>query len=244
MRHAVIFSLLTSFAAAGASAADGVAFFESKVRPLLVKHCYECHSQEAGKRKGGLLLDRKEGWQIGGDAGAAVIPGNPGNSLLLHSVSYQDDKLQMPPKSKLSPQDIRVLEQWISMGAPDPRDAALGEVVKKKTIDFETARQGWAFRPLQNTPLPAVKQKDWPRKDLDAFILAELEAKGLTPAADADRRTLMRRLSYDLTGLPPSSDLSDKSDVSAYVDKLINSPKYNEKWGRHWLDLVRYADSN
>jgi hypothetical protein len=238
------FPALLALVSADVSAVDGVAFFESKVRPLLVKHCYDCHSQESGKRKGGLLLDSKEGWQIGGDAGAAVIPGNPGNSLLMHSVSYQDDKLQMPPKSKLTPQDVRILEQWISMGAPDPREAALSDVVKKKTIDFEAARQGWAFRPLQKTPPPAVKNKAWPRKDLDAFILAELEAKGLTPAADADRRTLMRRLSYDLTGLPPSSDLSATSDLSDYVDKFLNSPQFGEKWGRYWLDLVRYADSN
>ena len=244
MRFRSPFSILLAFTATGASAADGVAFFESKVRPLLVKHCYECHSQESGKRKGGLLLDRKEGWQIGGDAGAAVIPGNPGNSLLMHSVSYQDDKLQMPPKSKLSPQDIRVLEQWISIGAPDPRDAALADVVKKKTIDFDAARQGWAFRPLQKTPPPTVKNKAWPRKDLDAFILAELEAKKLTPAADADPHTLIRRLSYDLTGLPPSSDTSDVSDLSEYVDSLLNSPQFGEKWGRYWLDLARYADSN
>ncbi len=227
--------------AAQASAADGVAFFESKVRPLLVKHCYECHSQEAGKQKGGLLLDRKEGWQIGGDAGAAVIPGNPGKSLLMHSVRYEDEDLQMPPKSKLPQQDIRILEQWIAMGAPDPRDEALAEVVQKSAIDFNAARQGWAFRPLQKTPPPAVKDKAWPRKDLDAFILAELEAKNLTPAADADKRTLMRRMSYDLTGLPPSSDTSDLSD---YVDSLLSSPQFGEKWGRYWLDLVRYADSN
>ena len=244
MRHAITLSLLTAFAAAGASAADGVAFFESKVRPLLVKHCYECHSQESGKRKGGLLLDRKEGWQIGGDAGAAVIPGNPGNSLLMHSVSYQDDKLQMPPKSKLPPQDVRILEQWISMGAPDPRDEALAEVVKKKTIDFNAARQGWAFRPLQQTAPPTVKNKTWPRKDLDAFILAELEAKNLAPATDADKHTLIRRLSYDITGLPPSSDLSDTSDLSDYVDSLLQSSQFGEKWGRYWLDLARYADSN
>ncbi len=222
-----------------------MAFFENKVRPLLVKHCYECHSQEAGKRKGGLLLDRKEGWQIGGDAGPALIPGEPAGSLLMHSVNYEDEKLQMPPKSRLSAEDVRVFEQWIAMGAPDPRNAALGEVVKKKTIDFTAARQGWAFRPLTPTPLPVVKQKDWPRKDLDTFILAELEAKNLTPAADADPRTLMRRLSYDLTGLPPAaSDLAAAPDLPAYVEKLLNSPQFGEKWGRQWLDLARYADSN
>lgn len=227
---------------APSSAADGVAFFENSVRPLLVKHCYECHSQQ-GKVKGGLLLDRKEGWQIGGDAGPALVPGKPAKSLLMHSVRYEDEDLQMPPKSKLPPEDIRILEQWIAMGAPDPRVESMTAASTKKTIDFTSARQGWAFRPLQKNAPPAVKQQDWPRKELDAFILAELEAKKLTPAADADRLTLMRRLSYDLTGLPPS-DESDTSDIPAYVEKLLSSPQFGEKWGRYWLDLARYADSN
>jgi hypothetical protein len=236
-------SLLLVLAAPDSSAADGVAFFESSVRPLLVKHCYECHSQEAGKQKGGLLLDRKEGWVKGGDAGPALVPGKPEKSVLLHSVRYEDEDLQMPPKSKLPPEDIRILEQWIAMGAPDPRVESMAAATPKKTIDFTAARQGWAFRPLQKTTPPAVKQQDWPRKKLDAFILAELEAKKLTPAADADRLTLMRRLSYDLTGLPPS-DESDTSDLSDYVEKLLSSPQFGEKWGRYWLDLARYADSN
>ena len=220
-----------------------MAFFESRVRPLLVKHCYACHSQEAGKQKGGLLLDRKEGWVKGGDAGPALVPGKPEKSVLLHSVRYEDEDLQMPPKSKLPPEDIRILEQWIAMGAPDPRVESMAAASTKKTIDFTAARQGWAFRPLQKSALPAVKLQDWPRKELDAFILAELEAKNLTPASDADRLTLMRRLSYDLTGLPPS-DESAPSDLPAYVEKLLSSPQFGEKWGRYWLDLARYADSN
>jgi cytochrome c553 len=226
---------------ASASAADGVAFFESKVRPLLVKHCYECHSQE-GKVKGGLLLDRKEGWQKGGDAGPALVPGQPAKSLLLHSVRYEDEDLQMPPKSKLPPEDIATLEQWIQMGAPDPRTEGLATAKPAKSIDIESARQGWAYRPLQKAAIPAVKDKAWPRNDIDAFILAEIEAKGLQPAADADLRTLKRRLSYDLTGLPP--DQSGLSDVTDYVERLLQSPAFGEKWGRHWLDLARYADSN
>lgn len=207
-----------------------------------MKHCYECHSQQ-GKRKGGLLLDRKAGWVKGGDAGPALVPGKPAKSLLMHSVRYEDEDLQMPPKSKLPAEDIRVLEQWIAMGAPDPRMESMAASTPKKTIDFAAARQGWAFRPLKKATPPAVKQQDWPRKELDAFILADLEAKKLTPAADADRLTLMRRLSYDLTGLPPS-DESDASDMSDYVEKLLSSPHFGEKWGRYWLDLARYADSN
>jgi hypothetical protein len=179
----------------------------------------------------------------GGDAGPALVPGKPAKSLLMHSVRYEDEDLQMPPKSKLPPEDIRILEQWIEMGAPDPRVESMAAASTKKTIDFTAARQGWAFRPLQKTTPPVVKNVDWPRKELDAFILAELEEKKLTPAADADRVTLMRRLSYDLTGLPPS-DESDTSDISDYVEKLLSSPQFGEKWGRYWLDLARYADSN
>lgn len=227
---------------ASASAEDGVAFFESKVRPLLVKHCYECHSQE-GKVKGGLLLDRKEGWQKGGDAGPALVPGQPAKSLILHSVRYEDEDLQMPPKSKLLPEDIATLEQWIKMGAPDPRTEALAAAKPTKSIDIESARQGWAYRPLQKAAIPAVQDKAWPRNDIDAFILAEIEAKGLKPAADAALRTLKRRLSYDLTGLPPSGE-SDTLALSDYVERLLQSPAFGEKWGRHWLDLARYADSN
>ncbi|MGV3659162.1 MAG: DUF1553 domain-containing protein [Prosthecobacter sp.] len=239
--------LLLAFAAAAAAAApaaDGVAFFEAKVRPLLVKHCYECHSQETGKQKGGLLLDRKEGWEKGGDAGPALVVGQPGKSLLMHSVRYEDEDLQMPPKSKLPPEDIRVLEQWIAMGAPDPRVESLAAAQPKKSIDFEAARQTWAYRPLQKTALPEVKDKAWPRNDLDTFLLAEMETKGLQPAPDADLRTLKRRLSYDLTGLPPADADLAQGSYEAYVERLLQSPAFGEKWGRHWLDLARYADSN
>lgn len=237
-------SFLLGLAAADAAAADGVAFFEAKVRLLLVKHCYECHSQEAGKQKGGLLLDRKEGWEKGGDAGPALVAGQPAGSLLMHSVRYEDEDLQMPPKYRLPPEDIRVLEQWIVMGAPDPRVESLAAAQPTKTIDFEAARQSWAYRPLQKTPLPAVQNKAWPRNELDLFVLAGMEAKGLQPAPAADMRTLRRRLSYDLTGLPPAeADMAGES-YEACVERLLQSPAFGEKWGRHWLDLARYADSN
>lgn len=225
---------------ASVTAADGVGFFESKVRPLLVKHCYECHSQQ-GKVKGGLLLDHKEGWAKGGDAGPALVPGKPSKSLLMHSVRYEDEDLQMPPKSKLPSEDIAILEQWIAMGAPDPRVDPPAAATPKKTLDIEAARRTWAYRPLQKPAVPVVKDKSWPRNDIDAFILAGIEAKGLQPAADADKRTLMRRLSYDLTGLPPTES---PGSYDAYVETLLNSPAFGEKWGRHWLDLARYADSN
>ncbi|MDZ4289333.1 MAG: DUF1549 domain-containing protein, partial [Prosthecobacter sp.] len=237
--------LLTLGAGLSAGAAEeGVVFFENKVRPLLVKHCYECHSQEAGKKKGGLLLDRRQGWQKGGDAGPALIPGNVEKSLFIHSLRYLDEDLQMPPKSKLKDEEIAVFEKWVGMGAPDPRDASLVETVRKREIDFSSARQTWAFRPHQRPAVPVVKRTDWPRSTLDSFVLAGLEAANQAPAKDAPRAALVRRLFYDLTGLPPSADDSAQLEWEPLVNRLLNSPAFGEKWGRQWLDLVRYADSN
>ena len=219
-------------------------FFENKVRPLLVKHCYECHSQEAGKQKGGLLLDRREGWQIGGDAGPSLVPGNAEKSLLMHSLRYLDEDLQMPPTSKLADEEIAVFEKWIAMGAPDPRDATLAEAVRKTEIDFTAARKTWAFKSHAKPQIPHVKDTAWPRADVDSFILAALEKAGHKPAPDAAPAALVRRLSYDLTGLPPVTDDLKSSEIEPLVDRLLASPAFGEKFGRHWLDLVRYADSN
>ncbi len=251
LQRVILLSLGTCLAAGAAE--DGVVFFENEVRPLLVKHCYECHSQESGKQKGGLLLDRREGWQTGGDAGPAIVPGDVEKSLLIHSLRYLDEDLQMPPKSRLPDEAIAVFEKWIALGAPDPRDVALADAMRKGEIDFTAARQGWAFRPLQNPPVPAVQNTDWPRSDIDNFILARLEAEKLEPAPDAAPAALLRRLHYDLTGLPPSAaDLAKfenptaplAAEVETLVERLLASPAFGEKFGRHWLDLVRYADSN
>ena len=241
-----------------AGAADpGVQFFENEVRPLLVKHCYECHSEAAGKQKGSLLLDRRLGWQQGGDAGPTLIPGDVENSLLIHSLRYLDEDLQMPPKSRLSDAEIAVFEKWVALGAPDPRDEALTSSLRQGAIDFATARQGWAFRPHQTPAVPAVQDRSWPRSSVDAFVLATLEANDLAPAPDATPTALARRLHYDLTGLPPTAeDIAELAHASArspqaalqafeaQVDRLLASPAFGEKFGRHWLDLVRYADSN
>lgn len=245
---------LAAPASHAAPADEGARFFENEVRPLLVKHCYECHSQESGKQKGGLLLDRREGWQIGGDAGPSIIPGDVEKSLFIHSIRYLDEDLQMPPKSRLADAEVAVLEKWVRMGAPDPRDAALADAVRKEEINFQEARQSWAFRPLQDAPAPLVANKDWPRRDMDRFILARLEEQKLAPAPDADARVLLRRLSYDLTGLPPSlaeveafardHAAEPEAALARQVDRLLHSTAYGEKFGRHWLDLVRYADSN
>ena len=233
------------------SATEGFAFFESQVRPLLVKHCYECHSEEADKQKGGLWLDRKAGWETGGDGGPALVPGNPDASLLIQSIRYGDENLQMPPKSKMTTEEIAVLEQWVAMGAPDPRDTAIAAGVRKGEIDYAAARQEWAFRPVVKAAEPPIAAKDWPVDPVDSFVLAKLEEKQLLPAPVAEPAALLRRLHYDLTGLPPTAEETQAyvSDPSRevfvrIVDELLARPAFGEKWGRHWLDVARYADSN
>jgi hypothetical protein len=233
------------------SATEGFAFFESQVRPLLVKHCYECHSEESGKQKGGLWLDRKAGWESGGDGGPSIVPGNPDASLLIHSIRYGDENLQMPPKSKMTTGEIAVLEQWVAMGAPDPRDEVLVGSVRKGEIDYAAARQEWAFRPVVKPAEPDVSAGVWGLDPIDRFVLAELEEKQLTPAPAAEPAALLRRLHYDLTGLPPTAKETEAfvSDPSReafvrIVDELLSRPAFGEKWGRHWLDVARYADSN
>jgi hypothetical protein len=239
--------------AAEAGEGEGARFFENEVRPLLVKHCYECHSEQAGKSKGGLFLDRKAGWEEGGDAGPALIPGDVERSLLIHSVRYLDEDLQMPPKYRLSEEEVAVLERWVAMGAPDPRVEGLAQKAGE-SIDPVAARQQWAFRLHQNVDAPEVRAGEWPRGMVDRFVLAALEREGLEPAADADPAILARRMSYDLTGLPPDEELKsafleragrDRQEaIDWLVDQLLASPGFGEKFGRHWLDLARYADSN
>ena len=229
---------------------EQLAFFEAKVRPLLVKHCYECHSTRAEKVKGGLLLDSREGWTAGGDSGDVIEPGNPAGSLLMESVGYKNPDLQMPPKYQLTEAEIAVLESWIEMGAPDPRTGT--SVVKAAGIDWEKGKSHWAFQAVSNPALPAVRNASWPHDDLDRFILSRIEAANLQPAPDADRFALIRRVTLDLTGLPPTiaemeafagDPASDDDALAKAVDRLLNSPSFGERWGRHWLDVARYADS-
>jgi len=227
-----------------------LAFFEGKVRPLLAKHCYECHSTESGKLKGGLLLDSKEGWLAGGDSGEALEPGKPDTSLLIQSVRYTNQDLQMPPKYQLSEAEIDVLEAWVEMGAPDPRAGT--KVAKVSGINWEKGQAHWSFQPITKPALPTVTNTGWTRDDLDRFILLKLESAKLNPAPDADRFALVRRVSLDLTGLPPSVDevgefvrdpASDDEALGKVVDRLLRSSAFGERWGRHWLDIARYADS-
>jgi mono/diheme cytochrome c family protein len=227
--------------------AEEIAFFERKVRPLLSQHCYSCHSKDAKVVHGELHLDSVAGIIQGGESGAVVVAGKPDESLLIHAVQYQDG-LEMPPKGQLSADEIAPLVSWINRGAVMP---PIGEVVEKRPrgIDFNAGRQFWSFQPAIQQPLPATRQSTWPLQRLDHFILAKMEKSGLKPSARADRATLIRRLSFDLVGLPPTPEevehfVNDDSP-EAYrelVERLLASPHYGEKWGRMWLDLARYTD--
>ncbi|MBL8851181.1 MAG: DUF1549 domain-containing protein, partial [Planctomycetaceae bacterium] len=204
-----------------AAAADdraGVDFFESKVRPVLVKHCYECHSAEGGAEEGGLRVDTREAIRAGGGRGPAVVPENPDSSWLLTAVAHTDPDLQMPPKQERLPPDVIAdLRTWIAMGAPDPRD---GEAARPAGVwaDLETARQFWSYQPpLAATP-PQVSDQAWPRRDIDRFILASLEQHQLTPSPDAEPHVLLRRLYFDLIGLPPAPD-----DMTRFQDAIVHS---------------------
>jgi len=230
---------------------EGFAFFESRIRPLLVKHCYECHSQQTSNAKGGLQLDSREALELGGDSGEVIEPGKPQSSLLLESVSYSNPKLRMPPKYKLSAEEIDDLETWIEMGAPDPRSAS--NVAKKSyAIDWDSGKKYWSYQPPQFPKLPQVDNQQWPRDDLDRFILAKQEAAQIQPTRDANRFALIRRISLDLTGLPPSVEevrnfvqdpATDDEALSKVVDHYLDSSAFGERWGRYWLDVARYADS-
>ena len=226
-------------------------FFEKKIRPVLADKCYKCHSEKSEKIKGGLVLDTREGIRRGGDNGPAVVPGDLKESLLIEAVRYASKDFAMPPKKeggKLPDEVIRDFEKWVQMGAPDPRDGA-AKVVKK--YDAEKAKAWWAFQPVKKPVVPAVQDAAWAKSDLDRFVLAGLEAKGLKPVADADKLTLIRRVYFDLLGLPPphaeiTAFVQDKSPeaFAKVVDRLLASPQFGERWGRHWLDVARYAESS
>ena len=227
--------LLTAHAVCADMTPDQRAFFESKIRPILVKQCYECHSQGAKKLGGKLLLDAPSEMIVGGESGPSLIAGKPDESLIVQAVRY--DGLEMPPKKRLPDHVVNDFVQWVKMGAPDPR-ADLPKTTKQAAQE-----PLWSLKPISVPQPPKVQNNAWPRESLDAFILAKLEQNNLQPAPDAEKAVLKRRLSFDLIGLPPS-DSSDISDPSDYVDSLLNSPHFGEKWGRHWLDVARYAESN
>lgn len=232
---------------------DQEAFFESKIRPVLVERCYQCHSESATNVRGGLLLDTRDGIRRGGDSGPAVVPGDVTKSLLIAALRSTDpDAAMPPPKSggKLPVGVIADFERWVRMGAPDPREGQAAVVAPARAWDAEEAKNWWAFQPVREPPVPTVNDAAWPRGDIDRFVLAGVEKRGLKPVSDADKLTLLRRVYFDLIGLPPTPEqvqafLSDK-DPKAFektVDRLLASPQFGERWGRHWLDVARYAES-
>lgn len=233
--------------AADDASPDDIAFFEKRIRPILIERCYECHSEEADKRKGGLWLDRKSGWASGGDSGPALVPGKPDESLIMEMISYVDPDIAMPPKEKLPDQEIAWLKEWIERGAPDPREGA-SAVVAESTIDIEAGREFWSFQPITKPKPPAAAAPDH-ATDIDKFIVAKLAEKNLELSPDADPEALLRRLTLVLTGLPPTVEEQDRflngeESFEEAVDRLLDSHAFAERWGRHWLDISRYADTS
>ena len=233
--------------------AASVEYFEKHIRPLLAERCYACHSARAEKPKGGLLLDSRSGWARGGDRGPAVVPGDIEASLLIRAVRYNDPDVRMPPDGRLPQEEIARLEHWIRIGAPDPRDAetTLSDSRGTEASDPVAGKKHWGFQPLTHHPPPTVDASDWPRSPIDYFILARLESANLRPAPDAEPRHFVRRIHFQLTGLPPTPKqvkafLDDERPdaIERLLERLLNSPQFGERWGRHWLDLARYADSN
>jgi hypothetical protein len=246
-------ALLVLAADALAAGADGpspaptseqVEFFEAKVRPVLAESCQKCHG--ATKQASGLRVDSREALLEGGDNGPAVVPGDPSKSLLVQAVRRTHEDIKMPPKGPLPAEAVEALADWVKAGAPWPK----GRQASAAKADDDPAATHWAFRPVKPVAPPPVKTPGWARTPVDAFILARLEQAGLTPSPEADKRTLVRRATFDLTGLPPTP-----AEVDAFVndpapdayerliDRLLASPRYGERWGRHWLDVARYADT-
>ncbi len=229
---------------------DGDDFFEKRIRPILADRCYKCHSAQAEKLKGGLRLDTREALLRGGESGPALVPGKVNESLLIRAIRYKDEHLQMPPKEKLADTVVADFEQWIRSGAPDPRSGNVGQPPSKAGVNFVEGRKFWSFQPPKTHSLPPVTRATWPQRRIDWFVLAKLDEGGLSTSHRADSRTLIRRATFDLTGLPPTPEeleafLHDAS-ANAYehlIERLLASPRYGERWTRFWLDRARYTDA-
>jgi hypothetical protein len=253
-RRRIVFSLvvlmlgLKSGVMVGEEDGAGVAFFERKIRPLLAERCYECHAHGAKQVQGGLRLDARGSILQGGDSGPAIVAGRPADSLIIQAIGYTGD-IQMPPSGKLAAEEIALLTEWVGRGAPLPADNFTA--VAKRAIDFDAGRKFWSFQPPRHTAPPMVASLGWGRQAIDSFVLAELDKNRLTPTAPADRRTLLRRATLDLVGLPPSAEEVEQFEADLLpdawerqIDRLLAAPQYGERWGRHWLDYARYADGN
>jgi hypothetical protein len=233
-------------AAVCAQAADPIEFFEGRVRPILAKNCYGCHTES---RMGGLRLDSQEGVRKGGNSGPAILPGNPEGSLLIQAVRRTHPRIKMPPSGKLADADIEALTDWVRTGAVWPEGAPAAKTAAASFVITPDRRAFWAFQHVRKPPVPPVRNADWPRGPIDRFVLAELEKRGLKPAPPADKGVLIRRATFDLIGLPPTPEevdsfLADRAPeaFTKVVDRLLSSPHYGERWGRYWLDVARYSD--
>lgn len=228
----------------------GIDFFESRIRPVLVKHCYDCHSVSSGTAEGGLRVDSRKAIRAGGKRGPALVPGKPQAGSLLKAVRHSDPKLKMPPDQKRLPDSVIAdLTAWIKMGAPDPREEKTGSTITKADRSF------WAYQPVKETAAPPVASTTWPKRSIDNFVLAKLEQEGLAPSADATPQILLRRLHFDLIGLPPSPVAARRflrrqtakgldAALAAETDELLALQQFGEKWGRHWLDVARFGESS
>ncbi len=229
--------------------ADGE-YFETAVRPLLADQCFSCHSQKAGKTKGGLRADTRQTLLAGGETGPALVPGHPEASLMIKAVSYQDLDLQMPPKKRLAPAQVAILSEWIARGAPWPAEAAVSSSAAPARVISSSDADHWAWTPLRASDPPVVAGAGWVRSPIDRYVHARLEALGLHRGGVAERRTVVRRAAFAITGLPPAPELAERFAAdpapAAYeqlIDTLLATPQYGERWARHWLDLVRYAET-
>lgn len=254
-RVLISFVLLTAAATCQAEdlTSEQAKFFETKIRPVLIESCYECHSKESGQNEGGLTLDTKIGLRQGGNSGPGVAGNKLNASWIWRAVTHRDPDLKMPPESKLPDRIVADIKRWVEMGAPDPRDDGLPAVVVS-FIDIEQGRKFWSFQSPEKTLPPRVANEEWSRTPVDQFVRSKLDAKNMSPSAPADPATLLRRLSFDLIGLPP--DLTDISRfqsawkrngqqaIENEVDRLLESQHFGERWGRHWLDVARFAESN
>lgn len=231
---------------------EQIAFFETNIRPVLVRKCFKCHGTDAKRIESGLSLVTRSSSRKGGDRGAAIVPGDIKQSLLLKAIRHEDKDLSMPPKEKLPKSVIANFEKWVAMGAPDPREGSAK--AKKGAIDIASGRKFWSFRAPKKPPVPKVKTENWATSDIDRFLLAAMEKRGLKPVSDASPEALVRRMYFDLIGLPPTPNrvrefvadhASDPRKAAAkVVDRLLATPQFGERWGRHWLDVARYGESS
>ena len=238
-----------SLSRAGANDAAKLEFFEAKIRPVLIEHCYKCHAADAKNVRGGLLLDSKAGALDGGESGAAVVPGAPEESLLLSALKHES--YEMPPDRKLPDAIVADFEQWIRDGAVDPRIG--GKAMKRTAIDLKEGRRFWSFRPVRRPDVPKLTG-GWAKTDIDRFVAARQVTAGLSPVDDANAEQVLRRIQYALVGLPPTPNqiatfaaawsVAPDAAIDVTVDELLASPRFGERWGRHWLDVARFAESS